>query len=323
MPRLSTSVRIAATSLLLLSLVHIGFWIAVGALIGYFGLNESQFAILHIAIYIIAAAGCAGVAVAVGIFKARNWARIATIALGALTAFACALALIVLFILIATPNAFGFFQNLAEQNRGNFMWMALIYLFVFLLSIWWIVLFSKARIAEQFSDNASVGVKASSNKPKCPPPIALLAWLMIATSALSAISWPLILGRIPAMLFTHIFSAQPSQWIWGANTVLFVACGIGLLKLQRWSYSGTIILHVFWLLSLFVTQLSPLYGRYLSICLSVLSPPDTFISLGTDPLPQWASALFSAIPTALLIIGLFYYRPAFVRAVADSHRLPS
>jgi hypothetical protein len=207
-------------------------------------------------------------------------------------------------------------------HRDDSLRALLIYFFVFLITGWWIILFSRQKVAAQFSSNASSALP-STKAPSCPPQISLLAWLMIASGALSAISWPLILGKIPAMLFTHIFSAQASRWIWGVNTVLFLACGIGLLKLQRWSYSGTIALHVFWLLSLFFTQLSPLYNRYLSICLGALSVPDTYISLGIDRLPQWVSVLFSAIPTALLIAGLFYYRPAFVRAVDDSRRLSS
>jgi hypothetical protein len=131
---------------------------------------------------------------------------------------------------------------------------------------------------------------------------------MIASGALSAISWPLLLGKIPAMLFTHIFAAKASHWIWGVNTFLFLVCGIGLLKLQRWSYPATIALHVFWLVSLFVSQISPLYNRYISLCLSTLSAPNSYISLGMNRFPQWVSAILTAIPTALLIAGLFYYR---------------
>jgi len=317
MPRLPISVRIAATSILLLSFTHIVFWTTVAVLARSFGLNASPHAILPVGMYFIAAAGFGGVVVAVGIFKARNWARVATLVLGALTAFICALALVILFALIAKPNGFSPFDSLVEQNRGNLTWLALIYLSVFLLAVWWVVLFSRKGIAERFSAGPNAVVEATANIQKCPPPIALLAWLMIISGALSAISWPLIFGKIPAMLFTHIFSAQASQLIWSINTLLFFICGIGLLKLQRWSYTGTIALHVFWLVSLFVTQISPLYNRYLALCLVALSPPNAYFSLGLDRLPQWVSAFLSAIPTALLIAGLFYYRPTFLEVAKE------
>src|SRR5262249_22036861 len=145
----------------------------------------------------------------------------------------------------------------------------------------------------------------------CPPPIALLAWLMIVSSALSAVSWPLILGRIPAMLFTHIFSPQASLWIWIANILFFLLCGIGLLKLQHWSYTGTIALHVFWLASPFVSQLSPQYPAYLQNCLSALEIQENYPGLNLLRFPQWISAVITALPTALLIAGLFYYRRSF------------
>jgi len=263
--------------------------------------------------------GVVGIIVGVGLFKARNWARIATLALAAVGAFFCvfamAVALGLLFISGSTTEL--------AFHRDDSLGVMLIYFLVFLIAIWWILLFSRQRVAAQFSSSATSSILPLRKEPSCPPPIALLAWLMIASGVLSAISWPLILGKIPAMLFTHIFSAQASRWIWGVNTVLFLACGVGLLKLQRWSYSATIALHAFWLISLSVTQLSPLYNRYLSICLSVLSVPDFYISLGIDRLPQWVSVLCSAIPTALLIVGLFYYRPTFVKAVAHSRRLSS
>jgi hypothetical protein len=314
MPRLPISARIAATSILLLSLAHIVFWTTAAFLTRSFGLNASPNAILPVGMYFIAGAGFGGVVVAVGIFKARNWARIATLVLGALTAFICALALVILFALIAKPIGFSPLDSLIEQNRRNFDWLALIYLSVFLLAIWWVVLFSRKGIAERFSAGPNAVIESTVNIQKCPPPIALLAWLMIISGALSAISWPLIFGKIPAMLFMHIFSAQASQLIWSINTLLFLICGIGLLKLRRWSYTGTIALHIFWLVSLFVTQLSPLYNRYLSLCLVALSPPNSYFSLGLDRLPQWVSASLSAVPTALLIAGLFYYRPTFLKA---------
>ncbi len=323
MPRLSTSVRIAAVSILLLSIVHVVFWITVASLTRYIGPDDSRFTILHVAIYGIAAAGFAGLAVAVGILKARNWARIATLVLGALTASVCALALFVLLILIANPNGFGLFDNLVNQNRDNFLYMAFIYLIVFILAIWWIVLFSRKRIAEQFSDSPPTDVDAFSNEPKCPPPIALLAWLMILSSALSAVSWPLILGKIPALLFTHIFSPATSKWIWIANIALFLACGAGLLRLQRWSYNGTIFLHIFWLASAFVTQLSDSYDRYWRMCLESLNLTDTYPFLNRFHPSPWIAAVTTAIPTALLIAGLIYYRRSFLQAVADSRHLSS
>src|SRR5215475_5201931 len=156
MPKLSLNVRIAATSILLLSLTHIIFWGGLATYVAVTGLNNGQFATLFIAFCLISAAGVVGVTIALGIFGARNWARIAAIGLGAVSAFVCAIALLVLFVLIvASPQSFGLFDNMVAENRGNFIWAAFIYLLVLALSLWWIFLFAKKTVAAQLSSTAT------------------------------------------------------------------------------------------------------------------------------------------------------------------------
>jgi hypothetical protein len=323
MPKLTLTVRIAAGSILFLSLIHILFWglVAFGSV--FIGLAIGQFALLFLTLCAISIGGVGGIVVAVGIFRTKNWARIAALALGAIVACVCAFAVLVLCVLIFGLINPGVSNNPVEDNRANFIKMAWVYIFIFSVATWWIFLFSRKSVASQFPAPAVPSMTQSLKGSACPPPITLLAWLMIVTSALSAISWPLLLGRIPAMLFTHVFSAQTSKWIWTLNILLFLICGVGLLKLQRWSYTGTIALHAFWLVSLFITQLSANYPRYLGACLAALQADETtvyFIHFGSSP---WVAAISSAIPTALLIAGLFYYRRAFLKTVQDSHHPPS
>jgi len=319
MAKLTPAVRVAAASLLLLSMVHTAFWtiLAVSAranLPARFPFN--YFLPLFC---IIATAGLFGILVAVGLFYARSWARIAALALAALVLFFCALGILVLSTLafgFALPAGLG--TEVPAMNKSDFVRLMFVYLFVFALAIWWIFLFARKSVAVLFSGNTASNVLDLPKRPAYPRPIALLAWLMILSSALSALSWPLILGRIPAMLFMHIFSPATSKWIWALNIMLFMACGIGLLKLQRWSYTGTIALHVFWVGSLFVTQLSPLYEQYLGTCLTVLQAEETMSFVIHFKIPNWIAAIMTAIPTALLILGLFYYRPSFLKAAREA-----
>jgi len=313
MPKLSTSVRVAASSILSLSVLHTLFWGYIALSLRTQLLHEFPYNYIFPIVILFAAIGLLGILVSLGLFYGSNWARIAMLALASLVAFFCMVAMSAIIALFFISGS----TAKLTLGRNDLLHIFVIYVLILLIALWWIILFSRQKVAAQFSSNANAP-QASEKKPSCPPPIALLAWLMIASGTLSALFWPLMLGKIPAMLFTHIFSAQSSHWIWAVNIVLFLACGIGLLKLQSWSYTATIALHVFWLASLFVTQLSPLYNRYISMCLSALSAPSSYMLLGINHLPQWAAALFSAIPTALLIVGLFYYRPAFLKSVADS-----
>jgi hypothetical protein len=318
MPSLTPAVRIAATSILLLSVVHIVFWVMLAITMQSEAPNEFPYTYFAPLCGVIASAGFSGVAVGTGILYAKRWARIAALALAALVAFFCAFAILVSAAVIFGPLAAGLGVEIPISSKSDLVRLALVYLFIFSLSIWWIFLFSRKRVAEQFYTSAVSVSPAGPKKSACPPPIALLAWLMIVSSALSALSWPLILGRIPAMLFTHIFYAPTSNWIWAINLILFLACGIGLLGLQRWSYTATIALHIFWLVSLLVTQLSPLYENYMRICFDALELPQNYPGLNLLHFPQWPSALATALPTAILIAGLFYYRRGFLKAAAES-----
>jgi len=319
MPKPSLAVRFAASSILLLSFVHIAFWALMGFWVHLMGINGNQFTILFVAIGVISVLGLAGVAIAVGVLKAKNWARVGALALGGVSASISAFALFVLFLLIAlSPPSFGLLTNLVEDNRGGFVKLGLVYLFVFSLAVWWIVLFSRKSVVAQFSSGAEASISLTASKPVCPPPIALLAWLSIICSALAAFSWPLIFGRIPAMLFTRVYPIQTSQWIWAANILLFLLCGVGLLKLYRWSYDATIVLHVFWTVSLFFSQFSPNYPGYIRACLLALEFPSTINDPTAFVFPYWLTAILSVVPTFLLVVGLFYYRRSFLRAAAEA-----
>jgi hypothetical protein len=91
-----------------------------------------------------------------------------------------------------------------------------------------------------------------------------------------------------------------------------------LLKLRRSSYDSTIALHLFWLISLLTAQLSSNYQAYTLHCLKLLDLGETYPVLNRIHFPQWVSATTIAIPTALLIAGLFYYRRSFLQAVQTS-----
>jgi len=319
MPKLTRAVRVAAGSILLLSLAHSLFWSFLALALKKDLPSEFPYNDFIPVFWMIAAAGLVGLGVAMGILCARNWARISAIALGAIVGSVSACGMLVSLALVfgfVLPSGIGIEVPIASKSAV--LRFALGYFLVCALAIWWVFLFSRKSVACQFSGNANPVVPDLQQKAACPPPIALLAWLMMFSSVVSLLSWPLILGRIPVMLFAHIFSREASQWIWAANTLLFLACGIGLIKLQRWSYTGAIALHTFWLVSLLFTQLSPLYETYTRICLDALELSHTNPSLSHLHFPQWLFAVATAIPTALLIAGLVYYRPSFLKAIESS-----
>ena len=321
MPKLNLSIRIAAGSICALSLLHLVFWVYVAVASRTADLDASPYTLFFPVALAFSLLGVIGVLVGVGIFRARAWARVAALVLAALVAIFCVFGLFALFFLAGAAKALGL--EIHSENTGYLVAVGSLYFAVLGIALWWIYLFSRSSVAAQFSLSCRAVPDGTPAKATCPPPIALLAWLMIASSLLSALSWPLILGKIPAMLFTHIFSSTTSKWIWIANIALFLACGVGLLRLRRWSYSGAIALHTFWLVSVFVTQLSAGYDAYMRRCIETLSLGEAYPVLSRIHVSPWASAVTTAIPTALLIVGLFHYRSSFLRAVNDSRHLLS
>jgi len=314
MPNLTLSVRIAAGLILFLSVLHIVFWAVLAIATHSAGPATYPTNLLFPISCVFSVAGLFGVFVGVGIFRVRPWARVAALMVAAIVLMFFGCRILVLALTLVGLFGPGLGVEIPTTSKTYFICMGLTYFSVFLLAIWWIYVFSRKSTAAQFSSATSTPAETIPKKPSCPPPIALLAWLMIISSGLSGLSWPLILGRIPAMLFIHVFSMATSKWIWAANIVFFLICGLGLLKLQRWSYTGTIALHAFWLVSMFVSQMSPSYQLYLRLCLNALEIPQTYPELSLPRFSPWLTAIVSAIPTALLIVGLFYYRRSFLKA---------
>ena len=316
MTKLSLAVRVAAGSIVALSVIHIVFWAWLALAARSADSSEFPFGYVFPVLCVFSAAGFPGIVVGAGLFRPQNWARVAALVISVLVGCFCALS--VLALLIVSFGGLSLGLGVEIPQKSDLLRVAVIYFLIFAVAVWWLVVFSRKSVAAQFSSSNGAKLEDARKKPACPPPIALLAWLMIISSALSAISWPLIFGRIPAMLFTRVYPIQTSQWIWAANILLFLLCGVGLLKLQRWSYDATILLHVFWTVSLFFSQLSPGYPGYVRECLLALEFPSTINDPTAFVFPYWLTAIVSVVPTFLLIVGLFYYRGRFLKAAAET-----
>ena len=316
MTRLSLAVRIAAGSIVALSVIHVIFWAWLALAAHSTDSSEFPYSYLFPVLCLFSAAGFPGIVVGAALFRSQNWARVAALVLSVLVGCFCALSVLALFIVSFGALSFGLGVEIPQ--RSDLLRVGVTYVLIFVVAVWWLVVFSRKSVAAQFSSPNRAKPEDARKKRACPPPIALLAWLMIISSALSAVSWPLIFGRIPAMLFTRVYPIQTSQWIWAANILLFLLCGVGLLKLYRWSYDATILLHVFWTVSLFFSQLSPGYPGYVRECLLALEFPSTINDPTAFAFPYWLTAIVSVVPTFLLIVGLFYYRGRFLKAAAET-----
>jgi hypothetical protein len=211
-------------------------------------------AISLITLAIIFGFGIFGIFCAVALWRLRNWARMAFLIYSGVMVFFCAFSLAaVWFILPSLPTN--------QPHMAGFLriFLAAVYGVPIAIGLWWLILFNRRGIAQQFAPQAVMlddGVTPALAKPSCPLPLAILAWFEL----ISACCMPLLFLMplpIPAVLFGHAFFGKPAAAIYILLSITLAVCGIGLLKLWRWSYSLLIGYHVFFSASSVFGLLNP------------------------------------------------------------------
>jgi hypothetical protein len=259
-----------------------------------------------------------GIATGIGLILLRNWARVSVLIWGGFSVFFGGFGIVIAFLapFLQTPDAA---QLPAESVRLVRWIMLVIYGIPLTAGIWWLILFSRKSVKAQFSgpdDSANAGLP---QKPRCPLPIAVLAWFYI-TSILNFILLPLLPFRVPVLVFGRVLPGSTGVAVLLLSCLTLVVCGIGLLKLKPWSYSLTIGLQVFWLASTAVSLLSPNYDAVMKSFLrqmeSSLQLPRTQFSMGYFTHHYgWAVVLGFSFAGAILAL-LVYYRPRFLKAAS-------
>ncbi|HEX4545097.1 MAG TPA: hypothetical protein VH110_01970 [Candidatus Acidoferrum sp.] len=259
-----------------------------------------------------------GIATGIGLLLLRNWARFSVLIWGGFSVFFGGVGIPIAFLapFLQPPGA----APLSAESVRLVRWMMLVIYGVPLTAgIWWLILFNRKSVKAQFSGPvASVNV-GLPQKPRCPLPIAVLAWFYI-TSILNFIFLPLLPFRVPVLVFGRVLPGNSGVAVLLLSCLAWVVCGIGLLKLKPWSYSLTIGLQVFWLASTAVSLLSPNYDAVMQSFLrqmeSSLQLDRTRFSMGYFTHHYaWAVVLglfFAGTILALLV----YYRPRFLEAAS-------
>ena len=257
-----------------------------------------------------------GVVTGVGLLRLQNWARISALVWAGLSTLFSFFGVLIMSLmpLPATPGASPAF--LAGLRWG----MTLFYSLPLCIGIWWLILFNRAAIKSQFSSPS--GDSGVSLRPRCPLPVAILAWVFIV-SALTSI--PLLYFmpfRIPVILFGHTLPVLAGKIFLDLNCVLIPVAGAALLKLKPWSYPLTIAMNVFWLASGVVTLLSPNYKTTMTAFMAQMDDSMHFPNSGPQPpefLPSTTgSAIFLFALYGLALGILLYYRKPFLETAKAS-----
>ena len=259
-----------------------------------------------------------GIATGIGLILLRKWARISVLIWSSFCVFFSAFGMPVAILMPLAPSSNG--PQLTAESMQAMRWiMVAVYGLPLAIGIWWLILFNRKSVKEQFSDAAKSAESGIQEKPRCPLPIAVLAWFYI-TSVANFIFLPLMPFRVPIFVFGRVLSGNIGVTVLVISCLLIVVCGVGLLKLKPWSYSLTLVLHVFWLASTVVSLLSPKYNAVMDAFIS-----DIQESLHLPSEPFSASILMHhhgwSLTFALLVSGgilglLIFYRSRFLEAAS-------
>lgn len=266
----------------------------------------------------ILALGILGVFTGVGLLRLRNWARISTLVWSGVTVAMCAFVLVIMVIapFPAPPNAP---TNLAGFVRATVL---IFYGIPLAIGTWWLILFNKKSVTDQFDQSADRPLDASgfpeepisTSKSALPLPVTVLA-VFLVISSLSVIV-PFFIP-VPVILFGHALRGGAGTAVWDGACLLSAAAGIGLLRLKSWSYPVALGLQMFWLLSGAVTLAS---GSYPALMREVMSSMKVRLGVSYSEYSVQQMRSFSVIGLAapvLILAFLVYYRSRFINASAS------
>lgn len=259
-----------------------------------------------------------GIATGIGLILLRNWARISVLIWGGFCVFFGGLGIPVAFLvpLAPPPNA----PQLTVESMQAVRWiMMVVYGIPLVIGIWWLILFNRKSVKAQFASTATTADAGLPLKPRCPLPIAVLAWFYI-TSVVNLVFLPFIPFRVPIFIFGRVLPGNSGFIVLTLFCLATTACGVGLLKLKPWSYSLTIGLNVFGLANIVVSMLSPSYEAVMDSFSKQMQDslhlPQTQFSTG-NLMHQYGWALTLGLLVIGAILGLLvYYRPRFLEAAS-------
>lgn len=259
-----------------------------------------------------------GIATAVGLFLLRNWARLSAVVwAGICFCFGLIGIPIALFISIPTSSASpGLPANFALSFR---LILLAIYGVPLAVGIWWLILFNRKAVKEQFAVAPSSVDLSLPQTPRCPTPVTVLAWFFITSLANLAVL-PFLPFKFPALMFGRLFYPPAGTIILVVSCALVTIVGVGLLKLKLWSYSLSIGLQLVWLASGIITVLNPNFDSLMnSMMAGIYSefhlPAGVYAPM--DILQHMRLFMYIGLLIPIAIVGmLFYYRERFLEASA-------
>jgi hypothetical protein len=278
-----------------------------------------------------------GIFVGAGILRRRNWARISILIWGGFMTFISAISMVATFLIMSylpptLPNA-------AETASfmAVFKWvMALFYVIPVGVGIWWLILFTRKGVIEEFDPlsarlHPGKTLDASGfpqepppppsfvpGGPACPLPLLIIAGLDIfsGVSMLTLLVIPYsFVSAIPIFLFGHAFHGGLALIFLVLLGIVYAVCGVGIIKLKPWALDPLIWCKALFFLSGVVTFLNPQFMPAMREAITKMMPTNPEIPVNLFPFSDTyfkAMMAFGVVFGAAMLALLIVYRQRYL-----------
>jgi len=280
-----------------------------------------------------------GIFVAVGIVRRRNWARISILVWGGLMAVVSAITIPVLFFVFSAMPAMLPKDAAAAPVISVMKWISVLFYGIPLgVGIWWLVLFTRPRVAAAFTAPVVLATYPTtmdvsgfplpqpstttslSLKPACPLPLMILAGFLIFSAFFMVllVLVPLT-GSMPFFFFGHFYTGLTAKVILGLMGLVFGVAGVGMFKLKPWALHTILVLQCVFLVNGIMSVLNP---HFLAVMQEAMQRADAEnpAFIGGNPFLTGsffqAIMIFSLCFSTALIALLLFYRSRFLEAGA-------
>jgi hypothetical protein len=280
-----------------------------------------------------------GFFVGIGVFRRRNWARISMLIWGGIMAVLSALSVALIFVVFNSLPS-----NLPSGlEAGPFMVFLKVFMFFFYglplgIGIWWLVLFTRPRVAAGFAAPDSLAAypqameisespqlqpavqPSFSPKTACPLPLLILAGLLIFSSVcmVLAVLFPMT-GSMPFFFFGTVFTGVTAKLMLGLLGAIFGIAGVGILKLKPVALHTVLILQCVFFINGILSLQNP---RFLAAAQDAMQRADAENPAfpGGNPFLTGSffhlAILFGLFFCAAIIALLLFYRSRFLEAAS-------
>jgi hypothetical protein len=285
-----------------------------------------------------------GIFVGAGVIRRRNWARITILVwAGFMTLVSVGAIAFSLLIFSAVQTQL---PNVNPADADKVMRFMRIFLVIFYgipagVGIWWIVLFTRKRVATAFTSPAislaeyapamdPSGFPQSESaiepqrklRPTCPLPLAIFSVFLIFSSVcmLLFLLFP-VPASFPLFFFGHVFvGAAPKIFLAFIGAASGVA-GFGMLKLKPWALYTELVIQFVFLVNAVVTFFSPSYEPIMRAAMQEFMEQYPASPVGNSLLTDnyfRGSMIFGVVLCAAFATLLLSQRPRFLEAAAEA-----